>query len=278
MATTRRSSRSRFVLLLLVLTAGTIMTLDYRGQASGILGGAKNAARDAFAPLEHAVTAVFRPVGDFFQGAVDYSALKSENARLRNQVGELRRRTLEQADQARELQQLTRLDNLPFAGSIPKVTAQVVYSSFSNFQLTLELDRGRSAGIAKGMTVVAGEGLVGRIVQASDSRATVLMVTDPASSVGIRAATAGVVGVATGQGTGQPLRVDYVAPGTVLHKGDVFVTSGAQGSAFPPGIPVGTVSSVSQRPDALQEDVSLNPVVDLSRLEYVNVLKWNPSP
>ncbi|HEV2369686.1 MAG TPA: rod shape-determining protein MreC, partial [Acidimicrobiales bacterium] len=101
---------------------------------------------------------------------------------------------------------------------------------------------------------------------------TVLLLTDASSNVGVRDGT--VDGVATGQGGGQPMRIDYVAPGSAVHTGDVLVTSGLQGSLFPPGIPVGKVTSVSQPADALQETLQMKPVADLSSLQFVDVLRW----
>jgi len=276
-AVPRRTSRTRYVLLVLVLTAATIMTLAYRGHANAVIDKAKSGARDAFAPVGRVVADAFRPVGNFFRGAVDYGSVKAENARLRKQLGDLRRQHLEQADQRRQLADLLRLQGLPFAEAIPKVTAEVVYLSTSNFQLTVEIDRGSAAGLRAGMPAVAGAGLIGRVVQVARDRSTVLLLTDPSSSVGVRAPN-GVVAVATGQGANRVLRVDYLAPGTPLQKGDVFVTSGTEGSIYPPGIPVGDVATAVQRPDSLQEDVTLSPLVDFSQLQYVDVLKWSAGP
>jgi len=263
------------VLLLLVLTAGTIITLDYRGEATGVVHSAKSVLRDAFSPVGSAFVHGFRPVADFFVGAFRYKGEKDANARLRKQLGDLQRQRLEAADQQQALSQLLALQNLPFAESVPKVAAQVIDTTTSNFQLTVTLDRGTGAGVADGMTVVAGQGLLGRVVDASRSTSTVLLLTDPSSQIGVRTPT-GVVGVASGRGANQALRVDFIPPATALHKGDVLVTSGLQGSIYPAGIPVGRVSLVDQRPDALQEDVSLAPVVPLDQIRYVDVLRWTP--
>ena len=55
----------------------------------------------------------------------------------------------------------------------------------SNFQLTIVIDRGSAAGILKGMPVVAGGGLVGRVMEASNNQSTVLLATDTSESVGV---------------------------------------------------------------------------------------------
>ena len=123
----RRASRSRFVLLLLILTAGTIITLSYRTRANHAIDRVKSWASDVFKPVETGFRDAWDPVANFFRGAVDYGSEKSANAQLRQEVGNLRRQSLERTDQARQLKALLALDKLPFAGTLPKVTAQVIH-------------------------------------------------------------------------------------------------------------------------------------------------------
>jgi rod shape-determining protein MreC len=272
----RRSARPRFTLLLLVLTAITLLTLDERG--SRAVGAVRGYARDAFAPVASAADRVFGPVADAVQGVVHYGDLEAENHRLREQLAEQQGEQLRAQDAQRELKALADLQNLDFVGDTPTVAARVVSTSPNNFQLTLEIDRGTRHGVARGMPVVSGAGLVGRIVDASRTRSVVLLVTDQESSVGVRLATSGDVGVATGRGMRAPLEVDLIDPATVVPEGEVVVTSGLQQSVFPPGIPVGKVRTAKAAPGALQQDVAIDPVVDLRRLTFVKVLQWSSRP
>lgn len=274
MAVYRRSARPRFTLLLLVLTAITLLTLDERG--ARVVGTVRNAARDAFAPVTSAAENVFEPVGDVFQGIIHYGDLEAENARLREQLASRQGEQLQAQDAQRELKALLDQQELEYIGDIPTVAARVVATSPNNFELTIEIDRGTGDGVVKGMPVVSGAGLVGRVVEAGRTRSTVLLLNDPQSSVGVRLTTSGDVGVATGQGLRSPLGVDLIDPATVVPPDEVVVTSGLQQSVFPPGIPVGRVSSATSRPGELQQDVSIVPVVDLRRLTFVQVLQWSP--
>lgn len=272
----RRPSRSRFILLLLVLTAGTIITLSFRSTANRDISKVKSYASDVFSPLQSGALDAVRPVANFFRGAVEYGSERQENARLREQLAQERGQVAAAADQARQLAALMKLDRLAFAPSLPHVAAEVSATTFSNFQDTIQLDRGTASGIRVGMTVVSGEGLVGRIVQVSRSTATVLLVTDASSAVGVRYRD--IIAVADGQGAGSALSVDYVfPPATGLRKGDVMVTSGLQGSLYPAGIPVGRVSVLSDHSGDPQEDVQLAPIVDFGQLQYVDVLEWSPT-
>lgn len=274
MAVYRRSARPRFTLLLLVLTAITLLTLDERG--ARVVGTVRNAARDAFAPVTSAAESVFEPVGDVFQGIVHYGDLEAENARLREQLAARQGEQLQAQDAQRELKALLDQQELEYIGDIPTVAARVVATSPNNFELTIEIDRGTGDGVVRGMPVVSGAGLVGRVVEAGRTRSTVLLLNDPQSSVGVRLASSGDVGVATGQGLRSPLGVDLIDPTTVVPPDEVVVTSGLQQSVFPPGIPVGRVVSATARPGELQQDVTVVPVVDLRRLTFVKILQWSP--
>jgi rod shape-determining protein MreC len=263
-------------LLLLVLTSITLLTLDERGPATQALDSTKAAVRDAFAPVQQASDRVFAPVGNFVGGILHYGDLEAENGRLRAENADLRGDVLRADDAERERQAL--LDQLGLAtpDDIPRVDARVVSTGPSNFAFTVEIDKGTSAGIAVGMPVVTGAGLVGRIVEASRNRSVVQLLTDKEFSVGIRLATSGDVGVANGKGTLKSLNLDLIDPTTAVDKGEVVVTSGLQQSRFPPGYPVGKVVSATARPGALQQDVAIEPAVDLGRLTFLTVLQWSP--
>lgn len=282
MAVYRRPARSRFTLLLLVLTALTLLTLDYRGADHGVLGKVRDGVRDAFAPVQDASDKALAPVGDVVGGILHYGDVQAENRRLRDENASLRGSVMRADDASRENRALLDQLNLSFVGDVPRVNARVVSDSPSNFERTIEIDKGTADGVAVGMPVVTGAGLLGRVVDTSKQRAMVEVLTEEGFSVGVRLASAGspdagVVGVANGQGYHRAMTVDLIDPGVKIAKGDLFVTSGLQQSRYPPGIPVATVVSAVSRPNALQQDVEVEPVADLRRLAFVAVLQWSPS-
>jgi rod shape-determining protein MreC len=272
----RRSRRNRFLLFILALTSVTVITLDFRGQGQGVLESARAGIRDAFAPVQSVADRVFSPVGDFFAGLTRFGRIRAENKRLRRELEQARSENLRQAGSERERESLLALQQLKFAANIPAVAARVVSTSPSNFALTVTIDRGSDQQVAKGMPVVTGAGLVGRVVEVSAGRSTVLLISDPSSNVGVRFQTSGDVGVAKGAGAREPLSVDLVNLDTKVAEREAVVTSGLQGSVFPPEIPVGNVKSARVARGALQQDVTVDPLVDLGRLEFVKVLLWKP--
>jgi rod shape-determining protein MreC len=272
----RRGVRPRLLLVLLVLTSAILVTADIRGGGGGWVSSVRNGAQDAFAPVRSGVSSVVSPVTDFFRGVFQYRTLAHQNALLRQQLVQKQADQVAAVDAQREQQDLLDLLKLGFVGDIPTVAARVIAGAESNFQLTIVIDRGGDAGVLKGMPVVAGAGLVGRVISASAHQSTVLLLTDPAASVGVEFAPSNAVGVATGQGSGRPLSVTLVDPAASTPVGAVAVSSGLAGSPYPRGVPVGKVATDVPDVGVQSHTVTIRPVVDLTQLSYVDVLVWTP--
>jgi len=269
----RRSGRRRSVLVLLIVTSLLLITLDARG-GGGVVGPIRNAARDALSPAQNAVEDLTRPVADWWDGTFSAGELTSENRALRREVGRLRGGVSASRAARRENARLRANQDLPYITGIASVPAEVVAASPGNFEDTIAIDRGSRDGIAIGMPVVAGEGVVGRVSGVSRTRATIQLVTDPASGIGVRFVTSNTFAVAQGRSGSDQLRVDFVAPDTPVAKGEMLVTSGLQNAAYPAGLPVAAVTSVDRTRRNLDQTILAEPMVDLARIQFVRVLIW----
>jgi rod shape-determining protein MreC len=275
MARTRRPRRPRLTIGILILASITIITLDYRGNAQGAISKLKNAASDAFSPIQRGVNDLTRPVGSFLAGAFHGGELEQENAKLRSEVGQLERGALAHQASENALKSIEALTHLPWTPGIPTVTAMVISESSSNFAATVELNVGKSDGVNAGMPVVAGAGLVGQVIEASSRTCTVQLISDPDSSVGVRyGAGSNDLAAVVGGGVGKTLAVNLIPPGTALHKGEVLTTSGLANASYPQLIPVAKITSFASAASSSQELVTAEPVADLSQLDYVDVLQW----
>ncbi|MGD0983713.1 MAG: rod shape-determining protein MreC [Acidimicrobiales bacterium] len=275
MAASRRNTSQRLTLVILLLASITVITVAYKGEARRAISSVRNGAADAIAPVQRGVAAVLHPIGNLFAGMADYGGALGENQRLQLEVGQLRRQLIEAGQAQQQLDQLRLDQNLPFADGIPEVLGEVISSPSSNFDLTIEIDRGTSDGVGAGMPVVSGAGLVGSVISAGRHTAIVQLLTDPRSEVGVRFGT-GNVAVAVGQGEGDPLQLQYVSETSATSRGAAVVTSGLDVAAYPSGIPVGTVSSVHHAGGSLTSQVLVTPLVNLLVLQYVAVLQWFP--
>lgn len=278
MAVYRRSNRTRYLLAVLVLAALTLVTVDARSSGHGLTNDLRSKVHDAFAPLQRATHSALQPIGNFLTGTVDYGSLRRENQRLRDQLAALQQQSVSAAAEQAAAEQVLALQHLPFLGSIPSVTVQVIDNGASNFETSVTVDKGTASGVAVGQPVVAAGGLVGSVSSVSASTATVILLTDPTFAVGVRLDPANV-GTAQGEGRGQPLRVvvdTTSAPTPKLKIGHPLVTSGLDLEKFPPNLPVGRVASFSPTPGAVEPTITLQPFVDVTQLAYLKVLLWSP--
>ncbi len=269
--------RPRATLLALVLVSVTLVTVSYQSHGTGLTGTFQKTLRSVTSPIRSTANSVFHPIEDVVSGAFDYSSLRKKNALLQSQISALKTKESMSNQLENEVQSLTALANIPFAQGLKTVSAIVDDYSPSNSQMTLNIDKGSSQGVKVGEPVVASLGLIGRIVSVTRSNSTVLLISDPSSSVGVVLGASTQVGLAVGTGSYGSIKVDLVDPGTSLYVGDPVYTSGVQGGIYPPNLPVGKVSKFSSLPGALQEQVVLDPMVDLAHLQYVKVLDWLPS-
>ena len=275
MAPPRRSRRPRTTLLVLVLAAITIITLDARGGLHVITSGLRSVASDAFTPVRSGVNAVVEPIGSFLAGSVHYGAVREQNQKLQAEIAQLKMENAATADQVAALKQLTALLHLPYLANLQTVPAEVTDFGTSNFAATVDIDVGRADGVQLDMPVVGNGGLVGQVVEVSHHTATVRLITDGQSSVGVRyGPPPGALAVLNGAGAGKPLTADLIPTNTPLTDGEVFTTSGLQGALFPPDIPVARVVASHTGATASQESVSLQPTADLAHLRYVSVILW----
>ncbi len=240
------------------------------------VNSARGYVRDLVTPIRQGVTTVFNPVYNVVAGAFNYSNLKSQNARLQQEIDSLKGSAISNQYAQAELATLSKELKLTYLKGIGTTTAQVISYTPSNVQISIEVDKGKSNGIQVGNPVVTDLGLVGRVIQVANFSSTVLLVTDPNFAAGVRFSNAAGVGLAVGEGSSAPLNVQLVDPGTVLSKGQVVFTSGLSGEIFPAGIPVGRVRSAFTPPGGLQEQVLLDPLAPVGNLQFVDILNWLP--
>lgn len=256
-----------------MLTSITLLTLDFRGFAP--LQNARSSVLGVFSPVGDFFGGVFSPVGDAWSGAFEQRDLAKENEELRRQIDDLEGQ-LTSAEVAKESnRQLLAQAGVEYLGDVETVQARVVGGSISNFDTTIQIDKGESSGIAVDMPVVTGKGLIGRVAQTSAHSATVELLTSGDFSVGFTAVGTNSQGILTGVSDPGGLRGTMDIAGTVS-PGQLLTTSGTRGSPYPQGIPIGTVSRVGNQPSTLEQTLNIQMAASVSDLTYVTVVLWQP--
>ncbi|MEX0953226.1 MAG: rod shape-determining protein MreC [Nitriliruptoraceae bacterium] len=267
--------RSRIVLAALVLVALVLVTIDVRSGEGGLLNGARGLATQVFQPVQDGATMLLRPVGNAFTGAGDLFTLRSDNERLRDEVERLRERRRTLTDLERENDELRDLLAMRAQGSHETVPARVVSLSPSSFEWTVTIDVGRREGVARDMPVINGDGLVGRVVQVTNTSSRVLLAIDPSFFAAARSSRTGQIGTIEGRGS-DPMVLRPLNPAADVAVGDEVVTSSYQGGVFPGGIPVGLVGDVGEPSARLVRELTVRPFVDFTRLHHVLVILSSP--
>lgn len=266
---------SRTRVAVLVLASVTLVVIGLRDVA--VVRDVRSGAAEVVAPVERALGTVTSPFRNAWHGITDYEDVKRENDRLRAELAETEAAGIGRSDAEQQFADLSAALDLPFAGDLATVTARVVSGPRSNFSHAIEIDKGTDDGVAVGMPATAGGGLVGRVTQATSGTARIELITDPEFRVGVRLAEGGALGTARGQGRDEPLAVDTsINPRTEIDDGTGVVTSGVDRSAYPPGIPVGTVADVREGSGGLALELVVTPLVEADQLSYVTVLQWQP--
>lgn len=208
----------------------------------------------------HLTNQAVQTVTDVINVFEENKALRAENARLRE--WHHLAMTLEQENQALR----TLVDAVP-ERPVTAVTTRVVAESNAPFLKNVLIPAGQTEGIAKGQAAVAASGrsfgLAGRVVNAGQTAARVLLLTDINSRIPVKVRRTGDRAILAGQNNA-PLQLAFLPQDAVVQNGDFVVTSG-DGGLLPADIPVGVIARDN-------DSVIVRPLADLDRLEHLRVL------
>ncbi|MEN3953460.1 rod shape-determining protein MreC [Iodidimonas sp. SYSU 1G8] len=200
-------------------------------------------------------------VADTLDGADRVERLRAENERLKRWRDVAMRLDGENA-------QLRSLLKVSEEARIPAVTTRVVSDPGGPFVRAIILDAGAGKGIGKFQPVTDQSGVVGRIVTVGRQSARALLLTDLNSRVPVFIRRTGDRAILVGDNSDRP-KLAYLPMESSARIGDEVLTSG-DGGIFPARMPVGVVDFV----DGGLVRVKL--AADLSRLDFVNVLAYEP--
>ncbi len=257
----------RVSLFLLVALAFGLMML---GKADTVLvERLRTHVSDAAAPVLDALSRPAATVSAAVARVQEWRRLLDENERLREENSRLMRwqvvaRRLEA--EARIYRRLLAVVPNPDTAFI---TARVIADTGGAFARSLLINEGSREGVGKGNAVMTQDGLVGRVAEVGKRAARVLLITDLNSRVPVVLADSRARTILVGDNSRRP-RLEFLPEGIEVQPGERVTTSGHAG-AFPPGLPVGQVASITDG------GVRVQPFVSTDRLEYVRVLDFRLS-
>jgi len=270
--------RSRAAIMLLVLACVTFMTLDARhATASSPVDPLRAAVGGVLGPAEDSASAAMRPLTTIPDHFGTVSDLRARNTALKRANQSLQTRLRAQQANATRSSEVSTISSFADDNGYRVVQAQVVAMGPAQaFSRTVTIDAGTSVGVVPDRTVINANGLVGRVIAASASAATVLLMIDRDSTVGGRLSSSMELGFLDGTGDvsgAGKLTLSLVDHTVTPRRGDTVLTWGSRGSApYLPGIPIGRVVSVRSSPAELTQTAVVQPYVDFSALDVVGVI------
>lgn len=209
-------------------------------------------------PIQVAVNApvdVLSAVADHLDSRND---LVADNARLRDENRELRRRSLRYAALLRENERLRDLLDSSVVFDEHVIAADVLAMEMSPTSRQIVIDKGANQGVYTGQPVLDAYGVIGQVAHVSPFSSTAILVTDPRHALPVLVNRNGLRAIAAGADAPNQLVLSFVPANADIRAGDLVVTSGL-GQRFPAGYPVGRVEAVRVDAGAAFATVEVKP-------------------
>lgn len=230
----------------------------------GLIEGARTRAMDMVVPLFSAVNKPIENTFSFVGSAIGYTDLKTENERLKAENERLRDWYQTALTLRSENASLKGLLSLKEGPEHNYITARVMADGGNSYAKSFLVGAGLTEGVRKNQAVIGPDGMIGRVIEAGQNVSRVLLLTDRNARVPVLIEGLGQKAVLSGT-NGDKLVLKYIPEDTVLEKGSRVLTSG-HGGMFPPGLPIGTISSLADK----EPEVSL--LTELSRVTHVRIV------
>lgn len=221
-------------LLFIILALGLFTFSSVRPDS---LQSVRTRTTDLFAPV---LTSINRPVqiaADYVRAVSGLASLQQENARLAAENTKLREWYQTAVMLKSENESLHKLLNISLPPDKTFVTARVIGDSGNDYVRSALVLAGTQDGVQKGQAAIAGDGVVGRVVESGKKTSRVLLMTDINSRIPVLVEGTEVNAILGGANNDLP-ELLYLPRGKKIKEGARIITSG-HGGLFPYGLPVG---------------------------------------
>ncbi|MBN2221572.1 MAG: rod shape-determining protein MreC [Vallitaleaceae bacterium] len=268
----RITTKTVLIIISVVCLLSMVLTFETRTRTSYI----EQSVTSVIIPFQKGVTYF----GDWIRARVEFltniNELDKINEDLLTEVSQLRYENKLLESDKLELERLRELFELDKRyADFPKTGARVIGKDPGSWYDVFIIDKGSDDQIEVNMVVMAGNGLVGRIIEVAPNYAKVRSIIDDTSSVSGKILRTSDLCTVSGEkklGDDGLCLVEYIENDSNIVVGDEIVTSHL-GKIYPPGILIGTIRTIENNPDKLTKTAVLEPVVDFKHLEEVLVIK-----
>ncbi len=265
---------SKYLLFILTLLCTGLIVLTF---STDILSAPLSAVGGfVITPLQNGVSKAGSWLNTRSKELVQIRSLLQENENLQEQIDQLTIENIKLQQDRYELTNLRELYNLDSQyDEYEKIGARIIAKDSSNWFHTFVINKGAEDGLLTDMNVMAGSGLVGRIVDVRPDWAKVMSIIDDNSN------TSGMV-LSTSDNLMVRGDLEQYAEGMIrfemlidnadrVVEGDKIVTSNVS-DKYLPGILIGYIAKVNVDSNNLTKSGLITPAVDFEHLEEVLVI------
>ena len=265
---------SKYLLFILTLLCTGLIVLtfntDFLSAPISAVGGF------LITPLQNGISRAGSWINTRSEELVQIRFLLQENEELKAQVDELTMENIRLQQDRYELTNLRELYDLDVQyDEYDKIGARIIAKDSGNWFHSFVIDKGYEDGLMIDMNVMAGSGLVGRIVDVGPSWSKVMSIIDDTSN------TSGMV-LSTSDNLIVSGNLELYAEGVIsfeklvdsadqVVEGDKIVTSNVS-DKYLPGILIGYITSINVDSNNLTKSGLITPAVDFEHLEEVLVI------
>lgn len=259
--------------ILTILCTGMVLltfnTTVFSGPLSAIAGY-------TVVPFEEGISVVGSWLANRSEELAQIRVLIAENESLKQQVDELTIENTRLQQDRYELTNLRELYNLDAQyDEYEKTGARIIARDSGNWFHSFVINKGVKDGIAVDMNVIAGSGLVGRVVDVGPNWAKVKAIIADDSNVSAMVLSSSDNMIVSGNlkmyASGVIEFEQLVDSDNVVVEGDKIVTSNIS-DKYLPGILVGYINTINQDSNNLTKSGYITPAVDFEHLEEVLVI------
>jgi rod shape-determining protein MreC len=209
-------------------------------------------------------------IGREINGIIFYHRNLIQNERLKKEI-DLLKNKLNAYDEI-YLENKRLKDTLSFKQKSPYkvIAARVIARGPDNWSSIIIIDKGGYNGIRSGMAAITYLGLVGRVIETTESTSKIMLINDPSFAVSGIVQRSRQEGLVSGT-LGNSLIMRYLPKESDISISDVIITSGLT-DTYPKGLLIGTVTNIADEFSGLSRYAIIKPAVNPSTIEEVLII------